>query len=370
MYKKRIALIIEANFVVCKTNIMCKNLEEKKRREDQLIQFLTNKKYRLKRHAVMITLFILAIFNTTPEYTEPTETISRIIAIVLFLVLIYINMYFLVPKLLFENHYKRYGLCVIGLIIISNITNYIGQYIYTIDVRLEPEKEHINFLPFSLVIFIIISASAAIKLFQQWMLDTQIINELERSKALVELDQLKNQINPHFLFNMLNNANVLTKKDPEKASQVLMRLSDLLRYQLYDSSRDNVLLTSDIRFLEDFLNLEKVRRDNFSFLISKEGDLNGVQVPPLLFISFVENAVKHNNDSSNSSFINLYFNIENNILIFKCENSVPSVKAIQKTGGIGLANIKRRLELLFPITHHLDIDENNGLFCVTLTIKL
>ena len=123
------------------------------------------------------------------------------------------------------------------------------------------------------------------------MLDTQLINELERSKTLTELEQLKNQINPHFLFNMLNNANVLTKKDPEKASQVLMKLSDLLRYQLYDSSRDKVLLTSDIHFLEDFLNLEKVRRDNFDYMISKEGNLSGVFIPPLLFISFVENAV-------------------------------------------------------------------------------
>ena len=86
---------------------------------------------------------------------------------------------------------------------------------------------------------------------------------------------------------MLNNANVLIEDDPKKASQVLMKLSDLLRYQLYDSSRDNVLLTSEIHFLEDFLNLEKVRRDNFNFLISKEGELSGEQVPPLLFISFI-----------------------------------------------------------------------------------
>lgn len=202
------------------------------------------------------------------------------------------------------------------------------------------------------------------------MIDRQFIHELEKSKISTELEQLKNQINPHFLFNMLNNANVLTKKDPEKASQVLMKLSDLLRYQLYDSAREKVLLTSDIHFLEDFLNLEKVRRDNFDFLISKEGDLSGLQIPPLLFISFVENAVKHNNDAAKSSYVHLYFNVKNNKLFFKCINSKPIVKAVNNSGGLGLMNIKRRLELLFPQSHNLKIEDLKETFCITLNINL
>lgn len=198
-----------------------------------------------------------------------------------------------------------------------------------------------------------------------------MIYELKQANTNAELDQLKNQINPHFLFNMLNNANVLTKKDPDKASQVLMKLSDLLRYQLYDSARDKVLLTSDIHFLEDFLNLEKIRRDNFDFVISKEGDLNGVQVPPLLFISFVENAVKHNNDVSNSSYVNLYFNVADDKLFFKCINSKPLLKAVNsKSGGLGLANIRRRLELLFPAAHLLKIEDKSDTYCITLTLQL
>lgn len=202
------------------------------------------------------------------------------------------------------------------------------------------------------------------------MADKLLIYELEQSKTSAELEQLKNQINPHFLFNMLNNANVLTKKDPEKASQVLMKLSDLLRYQLYDSARDKVLLTSDIHFLEDFLNLEKVRRDSFDFLISKEGDLSGVQIPPLLFISFVENAVKHNNDATKPSYVHLYFDLRAGRLFFKCINSKPMLKSIGNTGGLGLTNIKRRLELLYPATHSLIIDEDPEKYCVTLTLIL
>lgn len=319
---------------------------------------------------IMIAFISLAIYNSPQEYTEPTETISQIIALLLFLLLVYSNMYLLVPRFLLKGQYVAYGFSVLCIIAISGLISMFGKLR---DEYLLPEtdREDVSIFPFSLVIIILVSASSAIKLFQRWMLDVQLINELEKSKSSAELEQLKNQINPHFLFNMLNNANVLTKKDPEKASQVLIKLSDLLRYQLYDSSREKVLLTSDIHFLEDFLNLEKVRRDNFDFVISKEGSLSGVQIPPLLFISFVENAVKHNNDSAKSSYVNLFFDVANDALFFKCINSKPIMKSVStSSGGLGLANIKRRLELLFPSLHALKIEDNPETYCVTLTIKL
>src|SRR6202000_1449787 len=133
-------------------------------------------------------------------------------------------------------------------------------------------RENADFLPLLSFPVLLLLPSTAFRLFQRSILDNQRIAELERISMQSELQQLKNQINPHFLFNMLNNVNVLTQQDPEKASQVLMKLSDLLRYQLYDSSREKVLLTADIRFLTDFLNLEKIRRDNFDFIVSKEGE--------------------------------------------------------------------------------------------------
>lgn len=371
MYK--ILLTLFLSFYICLIYIyrMITPVQETFSNENRVIQFLNSAKYRLYRHLIMIVFFGLAIYNSDPEYVEPVETISRIIALLMFLLLIYGNMYVLVPRFLFKNQYAKYSLSVLGIIIISVCISWTGQYVYPADVRLNPGKADIGILPLSFVIIVVISASAGIKLFQQWMFDTQLINELEKSKTLAELEQLKNQINPHFLFNMLNNANVLTKKDPDKASQVLMKLSDLLRYQLYDSARDKVFLTSDIHFLEDFLNLEKVRRDNFDFVISKEGDLNGVQIPPLLFISFVENAVKHNNDSEKSSYVNLEFKVYNDELVFKCINSKPILKAVKITsGGLGLTNIKRRLQLLFPASHLLKIEDSETDFCVTLSIKL
>lgn len=335
---------------------MSKTLHKQSISENRLFQFLVSSRYRIFRHLLLIALMSVVLFNSTPEVAEPT------LLLVFFLVLFYLNMYVLVPQLLFKNRNLLYGLAVLGVIGISAI----GGYFF----NAATDENSLNILLFSFVIVVLIAASSSVKLFQKWMVDKQLIDELEKSKAVAELEQLKNQINPHFLFNMLNNANVLTKKDPEKASQVLMKLSDLLRYQLYDSARDKVWLTSDIHFLEDFLNLEKVRRDSFDFLISKEGDLSGVQVPPLLFISFVENAVKHNNDASKPSYVNLFFEVRNEGVFFKCVNSKPEQSAVSHSGGLGLTNIRRRLDLLFPSLHDLQIEETSAAYTVTLILKL
>lgn len=324
--------------------------------ENILFRFLVSPDRRIFRHLLLIVFIGAVLYNSASVIDSP------VLVFVYFIILFYVNMYVLVPRFLFRNRNIAYCLSVIGILVVVAVCGYF----------LNPfNKENgLNIPLFSFLTALLLAASSSIKLFQKGMIDKQLIYELERSKTYAELEQLKNQINPHFLFNTLNNANVLTKKDPEKASQVLMKLSDLLRYQLYDSARDKVLLTSDIHFLEDFLNLEKVRRDSFDFLISKEGDLSGVQIPPLLFISFVENAVKHNNDATRSSYVNLYFDVRNDELFFTCINSKPVLKSVNSRGGLGLANVKRRLELLFPAAHTLNIEDDPERYSVTLTIKL
>lgn len=325
--------------------------------ENALFRFLISPDRRIPRHLLFIGSIGAVLYNSTSEIANP------VVIFLYFITLFYVNMYVLVPKLLFRNRNVAYCLSVICILIVVAVCGYFFNNPFNKD-------NGLNIPLFCFLTVLLLAASSSIKLFQKGMMDKQLIYELKQSKTYAELEQLKNQINPHFLFNMLNNANVLTKKDPDKASQVLMKLSDLLRYQLYDSARDKVLLTSDIHFLEDFLNLEKVRRDSFDFLISKEGDLSGVQIPPLLFISFVENAVKHNNDATKSSYVNLYFDVRSDELLFKCINSKPVLKSVNNAGGLGLANVKRRLELLFPAAHSLNIEDDSEQYSVTLTIKL
>lgn len=120
----------------------------------------------------------------------------------------------------------------------------------------------------------------AVLLFRNWIRSDQAISELQSATLQTELDLLKNQINPHFLFNMLNNANVLLKREPKEASTVLFKLEDLLRYQMEESEKEKIKLSSDIHFLKDYLQLEKIRRDDFEFCIFENGNLEKTLIPP------------------------------------------------------------------------------------------
>ncbi|MDR6804703.1 LytS/YehU family sensor histidine kinase [Dyadobacter sp. BE34] len=275
-------------------------------------------------------------------------------------------MYLLVPHLLFRNKHVRFVAAIALFIAIAYplvFFNYQANGFST--------TPYWGVAKYVFISLVWVAASTAIKLFQRWLIDSRRISELEHLTQSAELEQLKNQINPHFLFNMLNNVNVLTQKDPQKASQILEKLSDFLRYQLYDSARPKVLLTSEIRFIHDLLNMEKIRRDNFEFTISNEGQLTGIQVAPLLFMTFVENAVKHSLDADNGSWVHIYFGVHEGELSFKCTNSKPRLEAtLPGPGGLGLTNVKRRLSLLYPDRHALKSEDSAQTYSLSLIIKL
>lgn len=338
---------------------------------DLIHKLFISPEYRFYRHATLISLITLVIFSFQPQFVEPIQSVIQVGLVILFITLFYVNMYWFVPQFFFKSRYTSYALLVILTITVIIVIYFFGWKILFQFRRADAYKQAASILSVSFIILVLTMSSTAIKLFQRPVVDNIRINELEKANMRSEMEQLKNQINPHFLFNMLNNANVLTQKDPVKASQVLMKLSDLLRYQLYDSARARVLLTADIHFLEDFLNLERVRRDNFEYLISKEGELSGIQVAPLLFITFVENAIKHNMDIEKQSYVHIHFNVYNGELHFKCINSKPRIIAPKRdVGGLGLLNVRRRLELIYPAKHTLQIADMTDTFNVSLTIQI
>jgi len=338
---------------------------------DIILRFIIDRKYRVLRHLILILLLGALFYTSKTEVSDPSSTYVKISAFFILLSLFYINMYWLVPKFLFKDSYLGYflGTIVLSFLVVL-VSIAVKHFVVTHSKQPAPPKDESGLFVFYFLFAVLIGASAAIKLFQRWIVDAKRINELETATIQSELENLKKQINPHFLFNTLNNANVLTKKDPEKASQVLMKLSDLLRYQLYDSARAKIFLTADIHFLEDFLNLEKIRRDNFDFTITQNGALQGLEIPPLLFITFVENAVKHNIDAEERSFVDVFFAIVDKELHFHCINSKPKIKVNRNgSGGLGLTNVKRRLELIYPDRHDLRITDNVETFNVQLIIK-
>jgi len=360
-------------------NFYCisQNMDESKSpykfNNDLILKLIISPKFRLFRHLILLVLLGTGFINGRVNFPEPVNTYVNISHFVLLLFVVYANMYLFVPKLLFKDKYLGYFLCLVVMFFFVQAISTTGMHLVLkhFKPRIEPLDDYSSRFFFTFMFFILMGASAAVKLFQRWVTDSQRINELETNTIYTELENLKKQINPHFLFNTLNNVNVLTQKDPEKASQIIMKLSDLLRYQLYDSVRNLVLLSAEIHFLEDFLNLEKIRRDHFEFSINQKGAISGIEVPPLLFITFIENAVKYNIDAENPSFVDLFIAVSEQQLIFHCMNSKPSVKVeSNKQGGLGLANVKRRLELLYPDKHTLSIQDNHNRYNVELTIKL
>jgi two-component system LytT family sensor kinase len=348
-------------------------------RHNWFIDFLVEDKYRLYRHVLIWVYLIFTEFqdaSTQKQYSGNYDVYRNIIKMLLFLLAVYANMYVLVPKLLFSDRYLMYLsalLMVIAAIYLlpNSIFNiYFDRY------RLPDSIRHpgvfTEIMPNVNLLGVAVFASTSIKLFQRWKVDSTRMTDLEKNSLQVELRELKNQINPHFLFNMLNNVNVLIRKDTEKASAVVMKLSEFLRYQLYEAGGAAVSLHSEIRFLNDFLELENVRRDEFTFTILNESpqEMAERSLPPGLFLTFVENAVKHSADSDQPSSVHLIFALNHNGLHFTCCNSKPAEPAFTRQGGLGLANIKRRLDLLFAENYTLAIQDLPHEYKVELSIPI
>ena len=355
-----------------------KNTTDRNMNDKSVTAFLLSPRYRIYRHLLLQLVVVLITINVL--WYEPLQTVSfgrRLGGCLAYFasmnMVIYINLYVLVPYFLLKNRWGSYVLMAVitNIAVITFLSVTQGLLFEVILPGKDPNgfATFINAFSGILTIGFVMAGSAAISLFMHWLRYNLRIDELESTTLQSELKFLKNQINPHFLFNMLNNANILVKDAPDEASQILEKLDNLLRYQLNESTRREVFLTADIQFLTSFLELEKVRRDHFEYTIFQEGNMENICIPPLLFIPFVENAVKHNLDSDNLSYVHLYFSVHNKQLTFRCENSKPRVP-VKREGGIGLANVKRRLDLLYESRYTLQIEDKETTYNVNLHLNL
>lgn len=196
--------------------------------------------------------------------------------------------------------------------------------------------------------------------------------ERKQESLLSELSYLKAQVNPHFLFNTINSVYVLIKMNPDKAADMLIKLSDLLRAQLYDFSSDKISIEEEINYLENYIELEKLRRAHrVEVHFEKQGTLYDFSLPPLLMIPFLENCFKHlSSNMDKPNIVNIKMTRSFSKLSVEFSNTFDAQSAPQKEGGIGLANVKRRLALLFPDKHQLEINRTDELFIVNLELDL
>lgn len=217
---------------------------------------------------------------------------------------------------------------------------------------------------------------AAIKLVKIWYLKEQAFRQIEKEKFQAELQLLKSQIHPHFLFNTLNNLYALTLRKSEQSPAVVLKLSQLLSYMLYDCNASEVPLEKEITFMKNYIGLEQLRYGSrLEVSIHFHGDLLGKQLSPLLLIPFLENAFKHGtSEQLEQAWIFLDLAVDDNVLTFKLVNScdVETTSTADKTavGGIGLQNVKKRLELLYPGRYELQIQSEEETFLVDLVLRL
>ena len=222
----------------------------------------------------------------------------------------------------------------------------------------------------SLIAFANGAMGLVLKGFINWFNDIKFKLELTKKNYEMELALVKSQINPHFLFNTINNIDVLITKDAPRASAYLNKLSDIMRFMLYETKPEKIKLHKELTYIEKFIDLQKIRTTNENYInYTITGDPTNFMIPPMLLISFVENAFKHSENKKVENAINIHAEIEKEKLLFECDNAYnENTKITEVESGLGSELIKKRLALLYPGKHVLQITNNNGMYKVALTL--
>lgn len=311
---------------------------------------------------------------TMPEY------LRFLVVPLSFMIVFYTNFYLLIDRYLFSQRIGRFLLCNILLIIaVMVLVHLLFRYgLPPGPGRHRPPMERpwqdvmFFFLRNAMLYLLVVGVSVAIRMTRQWYRAESTRRELERSRTEAELENLKSQLNPHFLFNTLNNIYSLIRLNPDQAQQTVHDLSRLLRYVLYDSSHPTVPLKDELNFIGNYIDLMRIRLPRH-VLCNVSLPSGGSQTPvaPLLFISLVENAFKHGVSNDYPSHIDIDIREEEGELTCRIENSYFPKTATDRSGsGIGLQNLRKRLEMIYPGRYTLECGQVGNDYRTLLKIKL
>jgi hypothetical protein len=298
----------------------------------------------------------------------------------------YLNFYLFIPKLLEKRKVFLYVLLIIGLLVFFGTFPRLYRYLSDDMHKLPPipwlsarsgrqgNLTHPILSGGSLAIFLLVFLiSTGIKVVSQWLEYERKNREIENEKLNTELSFLKSQINPHFLFNTLNNIYSLAEAGSDKTGEAVMKLSSIMRYVLTEVKNNSVPLEKEIQFTKHYIELQKMRltdKSKVDFLIT--GDPSGKQISPLLFLPFLENAFKYGISTREASPIHIVLDIKDKELDFKISNNKYSHALLKpaETTGIGIVNIKRRLDLLYHKNYKLCMADEKTTYNVNLNIRL
>lgn len=288
------------------------------------------------------------------------------------IIIAYSLIYILIPRFLLRRKFLNFSIGLLLVLMICTAYIIIAQLPFNNSMGFKGMTLTLgrNVLPFLHVGGIVVS----IKLLQYWYVQKQQILEAENQKSIAELKLLGAQLHPHFLFNTLNNLYSHTLEKSTKAPEIVLKLSALLRFMIYESNVSRIPLVKEIEVLQNYIALEKLRYgDRLDMSVSISGETESYQIAPLLLLPFLENTFKHGTSKLiDQCWLSLDISVQKSWMQFKLVNSVePNIKEIKKkTGGLGLQNVKRRLELLYNEKHHFETILQDEVFIVNLDINL
>lgn len=331
------------------------------------------------RFLIHFLVWIMLLLGLTFPLKNESDYLSSFVEIsvdaIFYLFIIYFNIFYLFPKYLKGQTLGKYAIyLVISVILITPVK---GLAFYILNLADEDSRRQVLFnLHYTfLSAFLVAGSSTVIKILYEWVIYQRDKKKLEKENMQSELKFLKNQINPHFLFNTLNNIYALSLIKSEATPEVILKLSDLLRYMLYECNEPKVKLRNEISYMKNYLDLERLRQKPDVILEFKvEGEVKEQTITPLIFTPFLENAFKHGvNKVLENACVRVFLKVKKNKLKFIVENSKPEFTTNMiniSQGGIGLANVKKRLEMLYSDNYSLEIENTMTYYKIELTLNL
>lgn len=327
-------------------------------------------------------IFGMPLFVTGPD--KPLMTGPQYIRFLLvplsFMVVFYVNYFQLIDRYLTKRrfaHFSVYNILLVGGVMVG--VHLLFRYVLPHDAAHHPPMDrpwqdavHF-FIGNAMLYLLVVGVGVAIRMTSGWYRAEAARQELEHSRTEAELQNLKSQLNPHFLFNTLNNIYSLIQLDTERAQQAVHDLSRLLRYVLYDSSQPTVPLKAEVEFLRDYIELMRIRLPrHVKVFVSLPDEPSQTPVAPLLFISLVENAFKHGVSNDKPSYVTIDIHEIEGQLICKIKNSYfpKSAESDRSGSGIGLKNLSKRLEMIYPGRHTFEYGQTGDAYLALLCVKL
>lgn len=338
----------------------------------------------LKHHVIFwVIYFLFTTFRWGSFFSDYSYAFkTTLLGFAIHMTLSYFNIYYLMPKFIYTRKYLTYSVLLIGSLFFMLLVKFNLTY-FLISTNVWPEGPVTTTLSLDYAIemmlgeLYVVTFVTAIKVTLDWIREHKRLVDMEKLQLETELRLLRTQVSPHFFFNTLNNIYSLTIEKSDKAPKIVLKLSELMRYLLYETKKKRQSLTKEIICLQNYLDLERIRYgDKLKITVDISGDIEDKEIAPMLLLSFIENSFKHGaNKSLGEVNIDIDFKVIGDFLYFRISNPIPLEKnnnAINlKQGGIGIGNVKKRLELGYKEDeYHLDISSDNNEYVVNLKIKV